>query len=103
MPTVSRRPASRAISVLVPTPSVAAASSRCSSIPNGPATPPIESMTSGRVTSRARFRMSATALAAASMSTPASRYEELTRALGVLDVERLLEQQLGGRVLGDGD
>src|SRR5438309_3325048 len=101
IPTVSRRPASRAISVLVPTPSVAAASRRPSPIRNNPANPPTDSTTSGRVTSRARSLISETAFAAASRSTPESRYD--AKELRVLEVERLLEQQLRGGVLGDGD
>src|SRR5437588_9956705 len=91
----------RAISVLVPTPSVAAASSFPEPIRNSPAKPPTDSTTSGRVTSRARSLMSETAFAAASRSTPESRYEPTP--LRVLDVERLLEQELRRRVLGDRD
>ena len=70
-PTVSSRPVARAISSLVPTPSVAAASSVPSPMRNSPANPPTSSATSGRLARAARSPIRVTAFAAASMSTPA--------------------------------
>src|SRR5512134_4093882 len=78
MPTVSRRPVARAISSLVPTPSVAAASSFPSPMRNSPANPPTSSATSGRRVRDARSPIRVTAFAAASMSTPARRYASVT-------------------------
>ncbi len=68
-----------AIAILVPTPSVLAASSgrrhRPGSNANSPANPPIPPTTSGRRVRATAERISSTARSPASMSTPAWAYE----------------------------
>src|SRR5918996_516769 len=97
MPTVSSRRAALAISVLVPTPSVAAARSRPSPSLNSPAKPPMPSTTSGRVALEARSRIRPTTFWAASRSTPACRYLLLTGSL-----LPALQHVLGRRPLRNG-
>src|SRR5918999_268976 len=110
MPIVSRRPAARATSSLVPTPSVAAASRRPSAMRNRPAKPPTPSTTSGRDAPRARSRIRSTARPAASRSTPARRYAWFIASDGsgadvaarASRLRGVLEQELAG-VLRDRD
>src|SRR6476619_5446399 len=96
MPTVSSRSDIRAISSLVPTPSVAAASIRPSLIRNNPAIPPTSSATSGRLARAARSAISVTAFAAASVSTPARRYASLIARSRGRELQLLFQHELPG-------
>ena len=78
MPMVSKRPARRATTALVPTPSVAATSTgrtyRVGSKANRPPNPPTSPMTSGRKVDRTAALIRSTASSPAPMSTPAPAY-----------------------------
>ena len=80
---VSYLPIARAISVLVPTPSVDVASSGCfisfrADASKSPANPPIPPITSGRDARAIDAFISSTARSPASISTPESLYVAIT-------------------------
>ena len=80
---VSYLPIARAISVLVPTPSVDVASSGCfisfsADASKSPANPPMPPMTSGRDARAIDAFISSTARSPASISTPESLYVAIT-------------------------